>query len=375
MTITRIYLAPGMFGFARLAAYNYFEHLVHALERRYRALGRPLEVRVVEAHPTASIRRRAEKLVQLLAHTAGTDNGPIHLLGHSTGGLDARLVASPSVQLTARAQQQIGWRSRLCSVTTMNTPHFGTPLATFFATAKGQRLLYAVSALTVGVLKFGAPPLAAAAALVAALGRTGESLGIELALLDRITDSLSRAMDEAADRDLRDWLKLVRDDQGGVVQLMPEAMDLFQAGVENHPTLLYQCVASYAPAAGAGDWFRSMRSPWSAVSAVLFRFMWRVTAAQDPRYPCAPLDGVGDVWGQFLHEPPAAEASDGVVPLSSQLWGTPIWIGMGDHLDTVGHFPGPDGHNDWMASGAAFDLARFETIVDLIFQGMRQAES
>ncbi len=364
-----------MFGFARLAAYNYFEHLVRAFERRYRALGRPVEIRVVEAHPTASIRRRAEKLVRLLAHTAGTDNGPIHLLGHSTGGLDARLVASPSVQLTARAQQQIGWRDRLRSVTTMNTPHFGTPLATFFATAKGQRLLYAVSALTVGALKFGAPPLAAASALVAALGRTGESLGIELKVVDRITDSLSRAMDEASSRDLRDWLKLVRDDQGGVVQLMPEAMDLFQAGVENHPSLLYQCIASYAPATTVRELLGSLRSPWSAMSATLFRFMWRVTAVQDLRYPCAPLDGVDELLATLLDAPPSAEASDGVVPLSSQFWGTPIWVGLADHLDTVGHFRGPDGHNDWMASGAAFDLARFETIVDHIFEGMRQAET
>jgi len=41
------------------------------------------------------------------------------------------------------------WISRLASITTMNTPHYGTPLATFFATVSGQRLLYAMSAVTV----------------------------------------------------------------------------------------------------------------------------------------------------------------------------------------------------------------------------------
>src|SRR5690606_11942539 len=115
----------------------------------------------------------------------------------------------------------------------MNTPHFGTPLASFFATAKGQQLLFAVCAITVTALKLGAPPLAAASALVAALGRTGDSVGFELALVERITESLARVLDDAASRDLRVWLRKVRDDQGGVVQLMPEAMDLFQAGVED----------------------------------------------------------------------------------------------------------------------------------------------
>ncbi len=369
MPPVRVYLAPGMFGFARLAAYDYFEHVLAALRQRFRAAGQALEIRVVEVHPTASIRRRAAKLTQLLAHTAGTDDGPIHLLGHSTGGLDARLVASPTVHLDAEANLQRGWAGRLRSVTTINTPHYGTPLATFFATAKGQQLLYAVSALTVTALKLGAPPLATASALVAALGR-GASAGVELALIDKITDNVARVLDEASNRHLRDWLRQVRDDQGGVVQLMPEAMDLFQAGVEDRPGVRYQCVCSYAPPASVGDWLRNIRSPWAAVSATLFHLMYRVTAVQDARYPTAPPDGGADILRRMLGELPDPGASDGVVPLTSQLWGDPIWIGRGDHLDVVGHFPGPGGHNDWLASGARFDLLRFEAVMDRVFEGM-----
>src|SRR6185312_2901900 len=96
--------------------------------------------------PTASIRRRALSLTELVAETCG-DAGPIHLVGHSTGGLDARLVASPSVAL-AVPPEKLAWRKRLVSVTSMNAPHFGTPLATFFTTASGQRALRALSALT-----------------------------------------------------------------------------------------------------------------------------------------------------------------------------------------------------------------------------------
>lgn len=374
MVPTRIYLAPGMFGFARLAAYDYFGHFERALDKRFRARGRRVEVRIVELHPTASIRRRAAKLAQMLAHTAGTDDGPIHIIGHSTGGLDARLVSSPTVHLDDETNRQLGWVPRLRSVTTLNTPHYGTPLASFFATAKGQRLLYAVMALTVTALKLGAPPLATAAALVAALGRTGESLGVELALIDKLTESVSRVLDEAAGRQLRVWLRKVRDDQGGVVQLMPEAMDLFQAGVENHPMIRYRCVASYAPPSGMGDWLRQVRSPWAAVSATLFHLMYRLTAVQDERYPCAPPDGGDRVIEEMIGERPPPGANDGVVPLRSQLWGEPLWIGRGDHLDMVGHFPGPDGHVDWLTSGARFDIGRFDTVLDLIVDNLFEAE-
>ncbi|MBW2456459.1 MAG: hypothetical protein JRI68_18220 [Deltaproteobacteria bacterium] len=338
MAPVRIYLAPGMFGFARLAAYDYFEHLQSALSKRFRARGRQAEIRVVEVHPTSSIRRRAAKLAQMLAHTAGTDDGPIHILGHSTGGLDARLVASPTAQLTHQSSPERRWLGRLRSITTLNTPHYGTPLASFFATAKGQQLLYAVSAITVTALKLGAPPLATASALVAALGRTGDSVGFEVALVD------------------------------------PEAMDLFHAGVEDRQSVRYHCVASYAPPSGLRDWIQTIRSPWAVVSAALFHLMYRVTAEQDERYPCAAPVGTEGLLRDVLGEVPDPGANDGVVPLSSQLWGKPLWIGKGDHLDLVGHFPGPGGHNDWLASGARFDIVRFETVMDRVFEGMLAAE-
>ena len=103
MQKTRIYLAPGMFGFARLASLEYFEHFIRALEDRFRDRGRHAEIHVCEVHPTASILRRAAKLARLVDESAGTDGGPIHIIGHSTGGLDARLVASPTVRLPGNA--------------------------------------------------------------------------------------------------------------------------------------------------------------------------------------------------------------------------------------------------------------------------------
>src|SRR5438093_1169383 len=118
----RVYLSPGMFGFARVASFSYFEHVVEALEERLRSHGRTPEIRVVEVHPTASIRRRAAKLARMVSDTCGEDDGPIHIVGHSTGGLDGRLVASPTVHLVGEDREPT-WLARLRSVTTINTPH------------------------------------------------------------------------------------------------------------------------------------------------------------------------------------------------------------------------------------------------------------
>jgi hypothetical protein len=122
------------------------------------------------------------------------------------------------------------------------------------------------------------------------------------------------------------------------------------------------------------DWLGALRSPWAMVSSVLFHLLYRVTAVGDERYPCAPPGGGAEILRAMLGEVPPASANDGVVPLTSQLWGEAVWVGKGDHLDVVGHFPGPGGHNDWLASGARFGLARFETLVDRVFDGMLEGE-
>lgn len=96
LQLHRLYLSPGMFGFGRLASYDYFTHVERALSERLRAAGDRVETHVVDVAPTESIRRRAVRLAEAVASTCdvpSADRGPIHLIGHSTGGLDARLVA------------------------------------------------------------------------------------------------------------------------------------------------------------------------------------------------------------------------------------------------------------------------------------------
>src|SRR5687768_8847015 len=55
----RVYFIPGMFGFGRLAGYDYFNHVRIGLERRYRDAGLEVLFEDVPAPPTSSLRYRS----------------------------------------------------------------------------------------------------------------------------------------------------------------------------------------------------------------------------------------------------------------------------------------------------------------------------
>ncbi|MDP1829262.1 MAG: hypothetical protein Q8L48_38715 [Archangium sp.] len=368
-----VYLIPGMFGFSRLASFDYFVHVVHALERRFRHAGQELELHVVDVAPTASIRRRAAKLAEVVGATA-TD-GAIHLLGHSTGGLDARVVASPHSRY-AHAEEAQRWLPRLRSVTTMNTPHYGTPLATFFATSQGQRALYALSVFTIIGLSLGRRPLGVASTLIALVSRGDQALGLELRVLDKSVERVLGLVDHARSPEVRTFLDAIKADQGAVLQATPEAMDLMLAGVEDRPGVAYQCTASMAPVPSPGKWLRMLRSPWRTTSLMLFTALHRITASVTGSYPCAALAD-GDEPTLAL---PDVKDNDGVVPFRSQLWGKLVWSGPGDHLDVLGHYRddrprhGTDlRHQDWLTSGSDFTHAHFEALLDAVAGGMLHA--
>lgn len=383
----RLYMSPGMFGFGRLASYDYFGHIERALSARLRGAGDVVETHILDVPPTASIRRRAIALAETVASTCdlpSADGGPIHLIGHSTGGLDARLAASPSVSLAVGAET-LAWRSRLASVTTINAPHFGTPLAAFFTTVSGQRVLRALSALTVIALSVGAPPLSVVSALVAAFGRADRALGLELRILDRTTDALLRRLDELRSVEVRSYIDKMKNDDGAMVQLMPEAMDLFAAGFEDPPGVLCQSTASMAPPPSPRTILRAVAHPQNALSEAVFAILHEITSRVDARYPCGAADTDREneqLLVRALGGVPELRANDGVVPIRSQIWGKLVWAGYGDHLDVIGHFRGParaagavapdadPPHVDWLVSGSHFDTERFASLMDAIAGGL-----
>lgn len=356
-----------MFGFGQLAGYDYFCHLEAALGERFERAGVSLRSTVVAQPATASLRRRSDCLAACI-ETHADDDEVIVLVGHSTGGLDARLL------LTAGNPRGDGLldgqgRCRVRAVAMLNSPHHGTPLAGYFATVSGTRLLYAMSLLTVASLSLGKLPLTAFASLVTAVGGLDKKLGIEVQLLDELTKLILRVLGDDARQEVSRYLSAIREDQGGIIQLMPEAMDVFNTSVTDRPGVRYGCVVSAAPAPKPSRLLGAIRSPVQALSAAVYATMHTVAGSGHGPYACPmPEDPLCACLVERLGELKVSRG-DGVVPLISQARGELIWAGYADHLDVVGHFRDdqqPATHIDWLTSSARFGRREHGELCDAL---------
>ncbi|MGB5523121.1 MAG: hypothetical protein WBM96_11180 [Polyangiales bacterium] len=363
-----IVLGPGLFGFARLGGFDYFMHVEEALASRLLERGADCEFVVVSAPPTGSIVHRTQVLMDAIQQSCADDAGAIHLVGHSTGGLDVRLLASPSAWPAPPA-----WFDRVTTVTTIATPHYGTPLAYFFTTMAGTRLLEALSLLTYVTLRAGGPPLTILAPLVAALGRMDQTLGIEVKLLDRSTELLLSFVGAEGRAEVRDWFDGIRYDQGAIIQLTPESMDIFNAGIEDNPNLRYGCVVTRTPSPAPLRIAKNLRSPLNALSAAVFSPLYVGAGRTSKVYPPPnPEPQVRDVLEKSLGLPLESSFNDGLVPTTSMIWGEVLWAGTADHLDVIGHFHGDRDsfHTDWLVSGARFREDDFDEVMDAIAESL-----
>lgn len=368
MKTHRVYFVPGMFGFGSLAGYDYFRHVREALEQRFADAGVELVAEVVPTPPTSSLRHRARMLAKAVRASA-EGSGPIHLVGHSTGGLDVRLVLSPTTDLKSDAER-LRWRPRVASAVSLNAPHFGTPLASYFATVSGTRVLYALSLLTVVSLSVGEPSLAVFSKLLAALGGVDQLFGGDVRLISGATELILRFVDRGGRSEISGFLEKIRTDQGAVVQIMPEAMDLFNATAEDNPNIRYGSVVTASPPPQAMRFARKVRSPYAALTAAMYSTLYQFTSQRHKMYPYAtPSPEQQEALAKAIRGEVTDKSSDGVVPTLSQLWGDLVWCGEGDHLDVLGHFHDDEKerrHVDWMTSGAHFDRKRFCSLMDAV---------
>ena len=359
-----IVLVPGLFGFARLGGFDYFTHVEEALASRFLERGADCEFVLVSSPPTGSIVHRTQVLMDAIQQSCLDDAGAIHLVGHSTGGLDVRLLASPTTWPSLPE-----WFDRVRTVTSISTPHYGTPLAYFFTTMAGTRLLEALSLLTYLTLEAGGPPLTALTPVIASLSRLDEALGIESKVLEKTIDLLLSFLGDEGQAEVREWFDGIRSDQGAIIQLTPESMDIFNAGVENNPNLRYGSVVTRMPPPGPVRLLKNLRSPINALSAAVFSTLYVAAGRTSKVYPPpGPAPEVREYLEQKLGRNLDNTLNDGLVPTTSMIWGDVLWAGTADHLDVLGHFHGDrdSSHTDWLVSGAGFREDDFEEVMDAV---------
>jgi pimeloyl-ACP methyl ester carboxylesterase len=325
-------LVPGFFGFDHRGESTYFA------DRFVAGLRSVLEARGVVGVPVVSVstlgiaslvKRQSELLRELRAlETPVADEprlgGPRtwHLLGHSTGGVDAALLMRDAPLLSDSSNTRFGpagwgeWSdlvARVSSVTTIAAPHFGTglaksPLARFVS---GEPSLSAVR------------DMARATFDVARRGDLGSRIRFALSASPRATKMpfflLQMLLMNELARDLRPEVLgpiSARPVRAAAQGRMFSVATVAPRPIESHSDKLFRDLWrwTHAGSVGAGA------SPDSPVAAL-----------EDPRLRLPsqrslvlpPLDG-GD--------------NDGIVTTHRQIFGELIGVVVGDHVDVLGRY-------------------------------------
>jgi pimeloyl-ACP methyl ester carboxylesterase len=375
--VHHIYLVPGFFGFANLGKLTYFGHVRAALLEGAAARGVSARVHVVKTHPTASLVKRAARVAETVAATAKGGDGPIHLVGHSSGGMDARLFATPDVELPTRVRVD-RLAERLATVVTLSTPHFGTPLASFFTSRFGQQILLGLSLSTIYLLRHGQLPLRGLLQLGRLFARW-DSVALNSVLLDHVFDAVLGDFSVGRRRAVASLFSEVAKDQALLTQLTPEAVDVFNSTVGDRPGVRYGCVVTRSAKPSLRSVGATGLDPAGQALHTVYATLYRI-AAQTPAGAVPSLSARQErALKRAYRTLPRADANDGIVPTRSQVWGEVIGAVRADHLDVIGHFGDASTHPphvDWLATGTGFTRDRYTklwgAVSDFLLDGSRR---
>ncbi|HCF59906.1 MAG TPA: triacylglycerol lipase [Myxococcales bacterium] len=358
-----VFLVPGFFGFKEFGDLNYFNGVKPLLERKLSELGADAEVVELHTLPTSSIRRRAADLLQTIEGLGALEASDLVLVGHSTGGLDARMAATPGVQLVAGdLEERIGRKLR--GVVTVATPHYGTPIALFFNGLQGRNILFALASSSAS--RPGRYAIALGAQVLSLIARLDDLFGQRNTGLDFLAERLLRDIKANDDGPVWDFIRSVAHDQGAIVQLTPEAMDIFNAAVTNRPGVRYSSVIAAAPPPPRSFVRSKIRSVYTPLSMGLYSLTYLIASRYHEAYPYPePTGEQAAMLEQALGAPCTPRSNDGIVPTLSAIWGELLHVAEADHLDVVGQFDGAGAASDyagWLASGSRFGQRQFEKL-------------
>jgi triacylglycerol lipase len=372
----QVYLIPGFMGFHSFGSMSYFRRVPELLAELLAKRGLPHAViRECPTLPAGSIARRAQRALSYIADSGGHRADSIHVVGHSTGGLDARLLAAPGVRLIpGTIEEELGARIR--SVITVSTPHFGAPLADVLLTLPFRQSLEYLGWF--GASKKGRLAALALSRILQVVARSDDWVGRTDTALDSLVSKVLKRVTLQSDDPVWEFLAEAGQDQGAVPQLTMASLHLFNAAVADRPGTRYSSVITIAPPPSYRLSWRDSVSAVKIASKVAFWTLYGIASRASRQYPYTAMDL------EQMNVPVSssllaitASSNDGIVPCQSQAYGRILDVVLGDHLDVVGQFPnaGGDPHADWLPSGAGFDEARFRHVWSLVAQEIVDAEA
>jgi triacylglycerol lipase len=363
----QVILIPGFFGFGAFGREGhprivYFDHVIRALVKARPGLRDRIHVH--EPPPMGSLESRVRSLQEAvlqqlggaLLRGEGRGGGPrIHLIGHSTGGVDARLLADPRYRfhgedrpLRARLLRHLG------TVVTLSAPQHGTPLARRFLGGLPRLVLEGLSLATI---------VANAGRLTRRLRLPGLDLAYTIFQAVRprpdvngpVLDLLT-GMDEETVRQIERFRGMVMSDSRILNDLAPEQMARLNHRLGAHRGRLVE-VVTVAP---RPSWTQGGLDALDRRAVYALCHAGAASGSFRPRaFPSGPWLAGGDPGAQRAAMEDAPRANDGIVPASSQtVDGRASRIVLADHLDVVGHFEGRS-NTTLFKSGADFGRRQF----------------
>lgn len=314
MTTDCAYLIPGFLGFGQIGSLAYFsDEKSLGLDDIF--LRRGIQVHRLKTLPTASIELRARAVAReiLAQEVAGKASTRIHLIGHSTGGLDA-------CELVSRLPEYGGaLQGKIASITTIATPHYGTPLADFFDWIGAERLLALAGTIGTTIpwswFSFLTDVPIVREIRDSGLGILKEVAGLTCTLLEGLVDLVAAAWTAGAGSVLYEYFDRMARHQGALRQLTQSRTPYsFPEGI--------RCFSYLTGAAPAGDAM--------PLSRALYSLLYQATGqvCEDHYPPLPPCMEIAD-------GTPAL--NDGIVPTRSMVWGRCLGYLPGDHMDIIGH--------------------------------------
>ncbi|HVY31564.1 MAG TPA: hypothetical protein VHB79_33660 [Polyangiaceae bacterium] len=355
-----VLLIPGFFGFGRLGDISYFAGVAALLERLLAARGVQANVVEVVTPPTASIRQRAARVLEALALVAESP-GDIHLVGHSTGGLDARLAIAQTAALPTKVQ--FSQYERLRSVVSISCPHYGTNLSTYFTRPLGRALFRMAARYLAFMLERGRLPLKVLLRLGYALVRMWDPRRKQRGTFDQLYERLLNDLSDERRLELVQFLRQIADEQALLFQLTPAGCDLLNACTLD-PPLAYASVVTCAAPPRFVAWLRTISNLYAQIMYPLYWVLHRLSREKDAALRGQLAEEQLLALDTQLERAARGDDTDGVVPVLSQVWGRVLHVARGDHLDVVGQYGalGEGWGGDWLPSASGFDAAAFEAL-------------